>query len=113
MSHSETNKLAAEKWSLQDSDAKRKYSDTAKAMSSVNISSLDENQKKKLIERHAEKLREDVCTLAVYKHSVLVLNHYSYSALFSPFLNKLPSLMGKRTKLYTDLSLMNLQCIII
>lgn len=68
MSHSEKNKLAAEKWSLQDSDAKSKYSDTAKAMSSVNISSLDENQKKKLIERHAEKLREDVCTLAVHKY---------------------------------------------
>ena len=67
------NKLAAEKWSLQDSHLKIKYGETAKAMSSVDISSLDENQKKKLIERHTEQLREEVIK---YSGNNLIMNPF-------------------------------------
>ena len=58
--HSEKNKLAAEKWSAKNLDEKQKYGETAKSISSVNVTELNENQKRKLIERHSKKLQVEV-----------------------------------------------------
>jgi hypothetical protein len=60
LSHVDKNKLAAEKWSLQSSEEKKKYGETSKAISCVKIDELDDNQKRKLIERHTKKLQEEV-----------------------------------------------------
>lgn len=60
LTHAEKNKRAAEKWSLQTDDEKRKYGETAIAISSVDVRVLDDNQKKKLVERHCKKLQEEV-----------------------------------------------------
>ncbi|XP_028418269.1 uncharacterized protein LOC114543515 [Dendronephthya gigantea] len=63
LSHSEKNKLAAEKWSHQNSDQKEKYRETAKAINCVKIDQLDEVQKRKIIERHIKKLQEEIIVL--------------------------------------------------
>ena len=60
LSHVEKNKLAAEKWASHNDEEKKKYSETAKTISSVNVAKLDEIQNKKLIERHSKKLQEEV-----------------------------------------------------
>ncbi|XP_028418203.1 uncharacterized protein LOC114543418 [Dendronephthya gigantea] len=60
LSNTERNKLAAERWNLQNEDEKKKYGETAKALSSVDIKVLDDEQKRKLIERHCKKLVEEI-----------------------------------------------------
>ena len=51
LSHAQKNKLASEKWSSQTPAVKTKYGETAKAMNSVKITELNDEQKSKLIKR--------------------------------------------------------------